>query len=702
MVHAATVVAEGSGVVVVTSTGRDTEIGRIRALVGATALPPTPLERQLERTGRRLVGLSLAACGAALGLGLARGVPLLEMTRSAISLAVAAVPEGLPAVATTTLALGTQRMMGRGTLVRRLAAVESLGAVTVICADKTGTLTENRMTVDAWCIGTREYGQGPELAAERHVDAGLARALSVAVLCSEAELGENGDDDVGSSTETAMLVAAQAAGLDYRLEREQNPLRSIRRRSEGDSWMATVHQAGSSRFIAVKGAPEQIIARADRWLVGGAEQPLTPPDRRALLKLNDRIAARGLRVLALAFRDKAAAEPAFEGLTYAGLVALTDPIRPGAAAAIRACQGAGIRVVLITGDHARTASAIYSQLGLGNGQPRVFDASHVDELSPEALQRLIRDVDVFARVSPADKYRIVRALQAEGEVVAMTGDGVNDAAALRAADIGVAMGARGTDIARDVADVVLVTDDFGGIVAAVEQGRSIHANIGRALRFLLSTNFSEILVTLGAMAIGVPRPMSAIQFLWINLLSDVAPALALAVEPAEADVMARPPRDPAEPMLPRAALLEITRDAAVLAATALGVHGLATARYGGGARATTLTFSTLTTAQLLHALSYRAQPAGGARRAPLLSVVAGSVAAQVGSMAFPPLRRMLGLTSLTAGDWALVAGAAALPTLLSELRRHSIPDPRRLRPREGEIHGSAQGIHPRPIRSRLR
>jgi len=692
MVHAGTVVADGSGLAVVTATGRHTELGRIRALVAGTGSPPTPLERQLDRTGRRLVGVSLGACAAALGLGLLRGVPLLEMARSAISLAVAAVPEGLPAVATTTLALGTQRMLRRGTLVRRLAAVESLGAVTVICADKTGTLTENRMTVDSWCVGRREYGQGKELAVEATVDFALARALGVAVLCNEAELAEDGTEGKGSSTEAALLIAARDAGLDYRAERRRHPLLRIRRRNDGDNWMATVHAGPAGDVVMVKGAPEQVLARAERWLDDGVERPLTDDTRAELRRIYDRIAARGLRVLGLAVKTAVPAEAAsdFDALVWVGLAALTDPIRPGVGAAIRACRGAGIRTILLTGDHARTAAAIYRELDLGNGAPHVFDASHVDEVSPDTLRTLVHEVDVFARVSPADKYRIVRALQAGGEVVAMTGDGINDAAALRAADIGVAMGARGTDVARDVADVVLLTDDFDGIAAAVAQGRTIRSNIGKSLRFLLATNFSEILVTLGALAVGIPRPMSAIQFLWINLLTDVAPALALAVEPAERDVMGRPPRDPAAPMLSKATLLGISKDAGVLAATTLGVHALALARYGAGPRATTLAFSTLTSAQLLHALSYRsraARDAAGAGRSVLPGVVGATLAAQLAAMALPPLRGLLGLTPLTLTDWALIIGASALPFVLKEIRG------------QGELDGTSTRQRPAPNRS---
>jgi Ca2+-transporting ATPase len=676
MVYAGTVVTEGSGTAVVTATGGKTELGKVRALVAETDTSATPLERQLDGTGRRLVGLSLGACAAVLGLGLLRGVPALSMLRSAVSLAVAAVPEGLPAVATTTLALGMDRMRRRGTLVRRLAAVESLGAITVMCVDKTGTLTENRMTVDSWWAGGREYGRDEALAA-RGADPALARAMSIAVLCSEAELAEAGGEDRGSSTERALLEAAREAGLDYRAERGRYPMRDVRRRRDGDHWMATTHAVGpDATLIVMKGAPEQVLARAEAWIHAGRPQPLSPRDRREIAAVNDALAARGLRLLALAFKPVTTMEePGYEGLILAGLVALTDPIRPGVPEAIRACRRAGIRPVVITGDHARTAAAVYGELGRGNGEPRIFDASHLSDLGADEMRALVREVDVFARVSPRDKHRIVRALQAGGDVVAMTGDGINDAAALRAADIGVAMGARGTDVARDVADVVLAGDDFHGIVAAIEQGRTIHGNIGKALRFLLATNVSEILVTLGGLALGIPRPMSAMQFLWINLLSDVAPALALAVEPAEADVMTQSPRDPAAPILPRASIIEIGRDASILAATALAAHGVGLAWYGAGPRATSVAFSTLTIGQLLHALSYRSgrRSAGSV----LPGTVAISIGAQMGAMVLPPLRGVLGLTPLGMADWGLVLGGAALPLVVGEMaRRGRVTDAR--------------------------
>lgn len=669
MVYAGTAVAEGGGLACVTGTGRGSEIGRIRALVAETTAPPTPLERQLDRLGRGLVGASLGACAAALALGLLRGVPGADMLRSVISLAVAAVPEGLPAVATTTLALGMQRLMRHGVLVRRLAAVESLGATTVICADKTGTLTENRMTVHAWYVGGREYRR-VEAAAAAAGDEALGTALTVAVLCNEAELLEGDPEFRGSATEAALLVAAQEAGLDYQALRAAHPVVTARPRLNGDNWMATVHARHGRHLAAVKGAPEAVLLRATRLATPDGMIPLDAAARERIHALHAAIAARGLRVLGLACKEVAAdGEPTYDDLVWIGLVALTDPVRAGVREAIAACRGAGIRTVMLTGDHPQTAAAIARELGLGT---RVVEASELANADAQRWIELAAGADVFARVSPSHKYQIVRALQAAGHVVAMTGDGINDAAALRAADIGIAMGARGTDLARDVADVVLLEDDFGALVRAVAQGRAIQTNVSRSLRFLLSTNLSEILATLGALAIGMPRPVSAIQLLWINLLSDVAPALALAVEPADRSAMDHPPRDPAAPMLSREVLGEVTADAGLLTAAALGAQAIGLARHGAGPHAATLAFSTLTTAQLVHAWRYRAAATGDGRAAPpsrLPHVVAVSVAAQLAAMVVPPLRRLLGVTPLGPVDWLVVGAGALAPAAIHEARR---------------------------------
>jgi Ca2+-transporting ATPase len=552
--------------------------------------------------------------------------------------------------------------------VRRLAAVESLGATTVICADKTGTLTENRMAVHAWYVDGREVLQA-DAATAAPSDPTLARALTIAALCNEAELSHGGGEVSGSSTEGALLAAAHEGGVDYRALRTAYRLVAGRPRLNGENWMATVHARDGWQLTAVKGACEAVLARTTRVMSGDEPRPLDDETRQQIRALEARVAARGLRVLGLALKETAPnGEPSWDDLVWVGLVALTDPVRPGVREAIAACRRAGIRTVMLTGDHAQTAVAVARELGLGT---RVVESAELAGADAARLAQLAAEADVFARVSPAHKYQIVRALQSAGHVVAMTGDGINDAAALRAADIGVAMGARGTDLARDVADVVLLDDDFGALVRAVEQGRAIHTNVGRSLRFLLSTNFSEILVTLGALAFAVPRPLSAIQLLWINLLSDVAPALALAIEPADHSIMDRPPRDPAASILPRAALGELAGESALLTAAALGAQAVGLARYGAGPHATALTFSTLTSAQLVHALRYRSTPADGRSSSWLTPVVAASLGTQVLAMLTPPLRRMLGLAPPATADWLVVAAGALAPAAVNELRRRA-------------------------------
>lgn len=701
MVFAGTVVADGDGIAVVTAIGRDTEIGLLHTLVAESASPPTPLERQLDRLGRQLVGVSLGCCGVALLLGLARGTPALAMLRIVISLGVAAVPEGLPAVATTTLALGMQRMLKARVLVRRLAAVEGLGAVTVICVDKTGTLTENRMTVGGWYLGGLDHSlDGSDVWLPHQPDATACRALAVAVLCNDAELGGNGDLR-GSSTEGALLVAAGQAGVDPETVRAHFPRVGARTRHDGDTWMGTIHEApGGGWLVLVKGAPEEVLTRSVWWRDGETERPLDDGVRLRMDAASARFAARGMRVLGLAFkttRDRDTAAP-FKDLVWLGLVAFEDPLREGAREAIAACRAAGIRIVMLTGDHAETAAAVARDLGIADEAPRIADAAALATADDATLRDLAREADVFARVSPTHKYRIVRALQQNGDVVAMSGDGVNDAAALRVADVGVAMGARGTDVARDVADVVLLDDDFAGMVTAIEQGRAIRANVGRALRFLLATNASEIAVTLGALAVGGTSPLSAIQFLWINLLSDVFPGIALAMEPAEAGIMTRPPRDPAEPMLTGPAAREMAVDAGWLSAATLLTHGLAAARYGGGARAGSIAFSTLTCGQLLYALRCTASARGRALGvgAPLVTgVVGGSLALQLAVATVPALRGLLGLAPLALSDWLLVGAGAALPLAATAAWRPR-PAPERsllLRSMEGHGNGTQDGPH---------
>jgi Ca2+-transporting ATPase len=684
MVFAGTVVSEGSGVAVVTETGRNSEVGQIRALIATADAPATPLETHLAQMGHTLVGVTTALCGVALGLGLLRGVSFLEMARTTIALGVAAVPEGLPAVATTTLALGMHRMLQRQALVRRLEVIESLGATTVICLDKTGTLTENRMTVQGWAIDSGVFvvdpadgvsGGGASNLRPGDLDPRLARAITIAVLCNEAELIDGPGGPIrGSATEGALLEAARRRGFDYREVRNAFPLAEVWPRAEGQNWMATRHRDADGRgLVAIKGAPEEVLQRSTRFMgPNGHPRRLTAKLRREILAANARMADQAMRVLGLAFSEPADGASAHDDLVWVGLVGMADPIRPGVREAIAACQRAHMRIVMLTGDQSGTAIAIGRALGLErHGSLRVAEATQIPNLTPEALRGLAGEVDIFARVSPAHKYEIVRALQASGEVVAMTGDGINDGPALRVADIGVAMGASGTDVARDLGDVVLLDDDLTILVGAIEQGRTTRTNVRKALNFLLSTNLSEILVTVGAIALGVARPMSAVQFLWINLLSDVVPALALAVEPPERDVMLQEPRDRDESILSARTLLGVGRDAALLAAASLGAYGVAASRYGIGAQASTVAFATLTTSQLLHALTCRSDTrsglAGLGRNPLMLGALGGTLALQAASVTVPALRGLLGTTPLGLADWVVVAAGATAPLAAREI-----------------------------------
>jgi Ca2+-transporting ATPase len=690
MVYAGTVVAEGTGEAVVTATGRRTELGRIRALVSETNAPRTPLERQLDHTGRQLAFVSLGLCGGLFVVGVLRGLPAFGVFRTAASLAVAAVPEGLPTVATTTLALGMRRMLERRTLVRRLAAVESLGSTTVICVDKTGTVTENRMTVGRWHVAGRDLA--PDHLRPEATDPALHMALTVGVLCNEATLviDEHGAVQVtGSATEAALLMAARAGGIESAAFRERHPRRALSPRADGRNWMGSIHAADGGRLVAVKGAPEEVLRASTRWLSPDGPAAIDGATSRRILSANDRMAGHGMRVLGLAFKtlDDDAVE-SWDALTWIGLVGLIDPIRSGVREAIAVCHEAGIRPVMITGDQGLTAVAVGRQLGLlRDGHVRMLEAGELARLDADAMRGVVREVDVFARVAPAQKYEIVRAIQAGGDVVAMTGDGVNDGPALKAADIGVAMGQRGTEMARDLADVVLMDDDFGSIVAAVEHGRTLRANLQKALRFLLATNLAEVLVTFGGMLMGGAQPLSALHLLWINLVSDVVPALTLGMEPAEAGVMCQPPPTPNAPLLSGDAFETTAVDAAIMAATTLGAFGLTLGRGGDSTRASTVAFSTLSTAQLLYALACRSETHPGWRRLrdnpALVAGVGGMLVLQVGTLAFPPLRALLGNTSLGLRELGVIGAGATLPLLVREILKTLRPDPVR--------HGGRRG-----------
>jgi Ca2+-transporting ATPase len=692
MVYMGTTVTGGSGLAVVVGTARFTELGTVQALVGEARPPETPMERQLEVMGERVVVLSGAICGLVFVLGLLRGYGLLQMLKTAISLAVAAVPEGLPTVATTTLAIGIRDMRRHKVLIRHLEAVETLGAVQVFCLDKTGTLTMNRMAVVSVCtdgerlaLARHQFlsGEGP-VDPDRRPD--LRRLAEVSALCSEAELDGHGAEASfrGSPTEVALLRLARDAGVEIRELRGRYPLTKLEHRAENRNYMATYHSLpGGEMLVAVKGSPSEVLDLC-AWSARDGEREAMTEDRRAAIQVeNDRMAGEALRVLGLAYAVLPQGRAREDGLTWVGLVGMADPVRAGVKDLIGVFHEAGIDTVMITGDQSPTAYTIGKSLNLSAGrQLEILDSTHLERMDPEVLAAMAQRVQVFARVSPAHKLQIVQALQRAGEVVAMTGDGINDGPALRAADIGIAMGAAGTDVARTVADVVLEDDDLATMVAAVSRGRTIYGNIRKSIHFLLATNLSEIMVMLGATAAGAGQPLTPMQLLWINLVTDIFPGLALAMEAPEPDVLQRPPRDPGEPIVAWKDFKRIGFESSVLTAGALGAYGYGAYRYGMGPQANTLAFMGLTLGQLLHALSCRSETRSlGSRRRlppnPYLSVaLAGSLGLQLLSALLPGLRTLLGTTPMGLLDAAVVGGAALGPLLINELSKQPSPTPR--------------------------
>jgi Ca2+-transporting ATPase len=660
MVFRGTGVTGGSGVAIVTATGAATEIGRIQALLGGVRPPQTPIERQLGEVGRELVLVNGVICAAVAGIGLLRGQPWPVMLRTAISLAVAAVPEGLPAVATTTLALGIQDMRDKQILVRRLDAVETLGAVEVVCLDKTGTLTVNRMATTALHLDGALLAPAALTGAHRDVAAAL---LEAAALCSD--VAADADGLAGSPTETALVRAAQDLGLDLVSLRERWPTKQTWPRAEGRKRMTTLHRGRGGALLAVKGDPAEVLALCTQRLAATGEVPMDAKARKAILGANDRMAAQALRVLGVARREGGGDARDEQGLTWLGLAGLADPLRPGAAEAIHALHVAGIRTMMITGDQSATAYAIAKQLGLPrDGEVRVLEAGALRDLPPEALAALAPQADVFARVSPSNKLQIVRALQASGQIVAMTGDGINDGPALRAAEIGIAMGGGGTDVAREVADIVLATDDLGGLLDAIELGRATYANIRKVLRYLVGTNASETMLMLGAAIAGLPAPLTPMQLLWLNLVSDPLPALALGLEAPEPDVLEQLPHDPRAPILSPADFRRLLREGAVIGAAALA------STFGAPPAAT---FHGLTLAQLAHAFLCRSETHGllDADRPPLNPKLVGAIgiclALQAAAQGVGPLRRLLGLGPLGPAGFAAAATTALAPLVVNAI-----------------------------------
>jgi len=593
-----TTLVRGRLEVVITATGMHTEMGKVADLISSAEESSTPLERQLDSLGRRLAALAGIAALAVLVLQKVRGADLGVALLDSIALAVAAIPEGLPAVVTVTLAIGVARMAKRNAIVKRLHSVETLGATSVICSDKTGTLTLNQMTARRVLRSGTEWrlsGEGYATEGSVTTDHGLVvdhataqRAGLAMALCSDAVVGlldENGDSAiVGDPTEAALVVAAAKFGIDATEVRVAQPRLGEVPFDSATKFMATFHRvdpddASSDVLICVKGAPDVLLGRAAFVIDGdGLEHSITAQSRQHLLDDNDRLAAEGMRVLAVATRIVDAEtilndagvvtdpEIWIDELILEALVGIVDPPRSEARDAIAACHVAGIDVKMITGDHATTAGAIAAELGITGG---VIAGAQLDELTDEELAERVGNIGVFARVSPEHKVRVVMALQATGQIVAMTGDGVNDAAALRHADIGVAMGITGTEVTKEASDMVLADDNFATIVEAVKGGRAIYDNIIKFVRFQLSTNVSAILTILGASLLGWPVPFTPLQILWVNLIADGPPAITLGTDTPDDRVMERPPVRPGSAILSGGRILRIVFTGGVMAASLL-------------------------------------------------------------------------------------------------------------------------------------
>lgn len=669
MVLSGTLVTAGRGTAVVCATGGDTQMGHIAGMLSQQEEGTTPLQARMAEISQKLSFLCLCVCAIMFGVGLIQGKNLLGMFLTAVSLAVAAIPEGLPAIVTIVLALGVSRMARRGAIVKKLPAVETLGCAGVICSDKTGTLTQNRMTVQLlWMLpgGHRRD------------------ALTGGALCSDARLEWRAGAPVaaGDPTEGALLVAAAQEGLDQRKLEEscprvdELPFDSTRKR------MSTVHALpGGGYRVYVKGAPDVLLPRCTQ----GPKGPLSSDDRGRITAANEEMARKALRVLAVACRDLAFLPPQLtpqlleDNLTFLGLFGLMDPPRPEAKLAVARCHQAGVRPVMITGDHRATAAAVARELDILRPGELTLTGPELDFMPQELLEEDIGRFSVFARVSPEHKMRIVKAWQKRGMVVAMTGDGVNDAPALKAADIGCAMGRSGTDVAKGAAHMILTDDNFSTIVAAIEEGRGIYSNIRKAIHYLLSCNIGEIFTIFLATLLDFGQmPLVPVQLLWLNLVTDSLPALALGVEPVEPGVMDQPPRDARAGLFDRKFTLRLLWQGLMVGALTLGAYFLGFTRLAGpgmeGAVANTMAFATLTLSQLFHAFNVRSEDRSlfsmGILSNPAMNrAFLAGLALQLAVLLVPPLQSVFSTVSLDGGQWLTVFLLSAAPIPICEINK---------------------------------
>ncbi|WP_027408192.1 calcium-translocating P-type ATPase, SERCA-type [Anoxybacteroides tepidamans] len=690
MAFMGTLVTRGSGMGIVIATGMKTAMGQIANLLQEAETVTTPLQRKLEQLGKILIVIALVLTVLVVVVGVIQGHELYEMFLAGVSLAVAAIPEGLPAIVTIALALGVQRMIKKNAIVRKLPAVETLGCASVICSDKTGTMTENMMTVtDIWASGKHwtVSGTGLDIKGQfyendRPVDvkkeSTLQQLLTFGALCNSSQIKEKENRRYidGDPTEGALLVAAAKAGLTRtRLDAEFVIEQEFPFDSERKMMTVIVKDRNGRRWIVTKGAPDVLLEISQHIWWNGREQQMTTAWRKTVQDVIYTMANRALRTIAVAYRPLHAQEriasekEAEKSLIFIGIQAMIDPPRPEVKKAVQQCKEAGIKTVMITGDHVLTAKAIAKQLGILPPNGKVMDGATLSRLSVDELEEVVDDVYVFARVSPEHKLKIVKALQRRGHVAAMTGDGVNDAPAIKSADIGVAMGKSGTDVAKEAAALVLLDDNFATIQAAIHEGRNIYENIRKFIRYLLASNVGEILVMLFAMLLALPLPLVPIQILWVNLVTDGLPAMALGLDQAEDNVMKRKPRHPKEGVFARGLGWKIVSRGFIIGIVTLAAFMTAYERSGNElVYAQTVAFATLVMAQLIHVFDCRCErsifdrnPLGNMY---LVWAVLLSLLLVLVVIYYPPLQHIFHTVPIALFDWILIIGLAALPTFL--------------------------------------
>ncbi|MFP4384739.1 MAG: calcium-translocating P-type ATPase, SERCA-type [Spirochaetia bacterium] len=726
-----TMISSGRGSGIVVRTGMETEMGKIADMIQSYEKEQTPLQKNLDQLGRRLGILALAICVVILIFGVIRytdvnilfgdGISpyfrefqdrIVELFMTAVSLAIAAVPEGLPAVVTICLALGMRRMVKRNALIRRLPAVETLGNASVICTDKTGTLTQNQMTVQKGWVSGRLFsvtGEGYKPEGEFKEDGEVFRpdenkAVSLllrgGLLCNDANLEEDTDSEengwniIGDPTEGSLIVSAAKAGLNKSEENKKwKRVREFAFNSERKR-MTTIHEIPAdfdrsglpgvdTEYVAfVKGAPDVVLEYSGKVLKDGKVTDMTGEDRDAVIRVNEELADQALRVLAVAYRpvrdipeEEADPETVENDLIYIGLQGMIDPARPEVKDAVESARQAGIRTIMVTGDYKITAAAIGKAIGILRPEGKVLSGKEIDKLNEEEMAQAVKETDVFARVSPEHKVRIVDALRAAGSVSAMTGDGVNDAPALKRADIGVAMGITGTDVSKETAEMVLTDDNFASIVSAVEEGRTIYANIRKFVFYLLSCNIGEILTILGSMVAGIPIPLTPIQILWVNLVTDGAPALALSVEEGEPDIMKRKPRKRNESVINSEMLAGFAVQGIVIAASVIIAFLLGRSFYSGSiSHARSIAFATLVTAQIIRGFTVRSQyhsifSIGFFSNKYMVMAILSSIVLLLAVVYIPFLNGVFNTTPLTPRDWLVILSFGLAAPIAEEITK---------------------------------